>query len=479
MLDAYESVIGIEIHVQLSTRSKMFCSCPTKYGAPANTQVCPVCLGLPGALPRLNQRAVELAAIFGSAVGGQVAATSLFARKNYFYPDLPKGYQITQYKHPVVTGGKIPFWTGGEQRELALTRAHLEEDAGKLLHPEGGDRFTRIDLNRAGIPLLEIVSEPCLHSPEEAAAALERIHQLVVYLGISNANMEEGNLRCDANISVRPRTQPHFNPKTEIKNLNSYRHVQKALEYEVTRQSLALEEGEPLVQATRLWDEATGRTGVMRTKEDAEDYRYFPEPDLPPAVLAAPASPGETPWHAEARLMKDFGLSLKDSRLLTSNQELARYFEGAAAVCGDPKRAANWVLTEVLQVLGERQISPSQLKVSPEACGRLLKMLSSGKINGPTAKAVFQRVVESGKDPESIIAKEGLNQVSDAGILETEVRAALESHPTQVQQYLGGKETVAQFFVGQVMRATQGRANPKTVLATVLSELARIQKDDG
>jgi len=477
LAERYEARIGLEVHVQLATRSKIFCACSAAYGSPPNTHVCPVCLGHPGTLPVLNRDVVLFALRFGRAVGA-AAGTSVFARKNYFYPDLPKGYQISQYDRPILTGGAVRFRVDGEDRSLRLTRAHLEEDAGKSFHPEhAGERMSRVDLNRAGVPLLEVVSEPDLTTPAEAHAVMERIRQIVLYLGICDGNMEEGSLRCDANVSVRVRGQAALNPKTEIKNLNSFRHVERALTYEITRQARALEDGEPLIQATRAWDDGEGRTRLLRTKEEAEDYRYFAEPDLPPVVvndaLAAEAGAGfpELPWDKENRLTEDLGLSRDDAERLAADPELSAWFEEAAAAAGNARGTANWVLTEVFRVLKHDPRGVGGLRVSAGALGRLVKLVDSGEVTGRIAKTVFQAMVESGGEPEAVLEARGLTRITDPAALGGHARRAVDANPGPLAEYLAGKETAQQFFMGQIMRATGGRADPQAAARAVRDEL--------
>ncbi len=472
--EKYEAVIGLEVHVQLRTRSKIFCACPAEYGGRPNTRVCPVCLGHPGALPVLNREVVTHALRFGTAVNSDVAGLSVFARKNYFYPDLPKGYQISQYSRPVVDGGRVPFLHQGEPRELRLVRAHLEEDAGKSFHPEAGrEAATLVDLNRSGVPLLEIVTEPDLRTPGEAHAVLERLRQLVVYLEICDGNMEEGNLRCDANVSVRPRGQEALNPKTEIKNLNSFRNVSRALEWEIKRQGRLLEEGGDLEQATRLWDASEGRTRVMRSKEDAHDYRYFPDPDLLPLVIdrdwidSALGSLPELPWEKERRFVEEFSLPLEDAVILTDSREGADYFETVAGAAGDPRMAANWVMNEVLHLVKESEGKWSDVPVNPGNLGRMIRMIQSGTISGKIGKSVFAEMAGSGKAPEAIVKEQGLEQIQGGDELQRVVDEALASNPGPLEDYLNGKESALQFLIGQVMRITGGRANPQAARSAV------------
>ena len=476
--ERYEAVIGLEIHVQLLTRTKIFCGCSAAYGAPPNTHVCPVCLGHPGALPVLNRAAVAMALKFGLAVGSRPAPRSVFARKNYFYPDLPKGYQISQYDRPVLEGGALEFHHRGRDGTLRLVRAHLEEDAGKSIHPEAGGTATLVDYNRAGVPLLEVVSEPDLRAPEEAHAVLERLRQLVVYLGICDGNMEEGSLRCDANVSVRPRGQEALNPKTEVKNLNSFRNVERALAWEFKRQARALEDGEPLVQATRLWDAGEGRTRVMRSKEEAHDYRYFPEPDLPPLVVDPEWTERirrtlpELPRDRERRLAADYGLPPADARILAGTRELADWFETAAREAGDGKAAANWVLTEVMRLVKETPDGLAGLRVEPAALGKLVRMIGAGTVSGKIAKTVFADLASGGGDPEAIVAARGLAPITDPAAVGEVVAAVLAEHPGPAEDYRGGREAALQFLIGQVMSRTRGRADPAAAREALRAALA-------
>jgi aspartyl-tRNA(Asn)/glutamyl-tRNA(Gln) amidotransferase subunit B len=478
LLEKFEAVIGLEVHVQLQSRSKIFCSCSARYGASPNTQVCPVCLGHPGVLPVLNREAVTYALRFGLAVGATVQERNVFARKNYFYPDLPKGYQISQYDRPILAGGMLPFRCGGAEREVRLVRAHLEEDAGKSFHPEAGrEAATLVDLNRSGVPLLEIVTEPDLRTPEEAHDCMERIRQLVVYLEICDGNMEEGSLRCDANVSVRPRGEEALYPKTEIKNLNSFRNVARALTWEIKRQARILEEDGVLEQATRLWDASEGRTRVMRTKEDEHDYRYFPEPDLlalvidPEWVKKVRESLPELPWEKETRFAGEYGLSLDDAVVLAGSRALGDYFETAARTSKDAKGTANWVMTEVLHLIKESDSGFEGLRVSPENLGKMVGMIREGTISGKIGKTVFAEMARAGEDPEAIVESKGLLQIDDPALLERVVDEALTQHPEPLQEYIGGKDTTLQFFIGQVMRITGGRANPRTARDAVKKAL--------
>ncbi len=482
---AYETVIGLEVHAQLKTRTKIWCGCPTTFGAPPNTQVCPICLGLPGVLPVLNRRVVEFAMKVGLPLHCGIAEASRFARKNYFYPDMPKNYQISQYELPICVRG----WLEVDGRKIGITRVHMEEDVGKLSHEWPGEEgpYSYVDFNRAGVPLLEIVSEPDLRSSEEAAAYLRKLRALLRYLDVSDANMEEGNFRCDANVSVRPAGTTALGTKVEIKNLNSFRFVQQALEYEVRRQAAALDAGERIVQETRLYDPDRGVTQSMRTKESAHDYRYFPDPDLLPLEVSREwvdevrRSLPELPDEKRDRFVRDYGLPAYDAGVLTASRGLADYFEraaqayaaasdGAAAdrsvVC---KETSNWIMGELLRKLKEEGRDPGDLAdpaavpIPPERLAALLVLVERGTVNRNTAKTVFEEMYASGEAPETIVGARGLAQVSDTGALEAAIGDVLAANADQVAAYRSGKEKLFGFFVGQVMRATGGRANPKVV----------------
>jgi aspartyl-tRNA(Asn)/glutamyl-tRNA(Gln) amidotransferase subunit B len=470
---AYEPVIGLEIHAQLLTGTKIFCGCSTRFGAPPNTNVCQVCLGLPGALPVLNRRAVEFAIRAAHALNCTVQPVSIFARKNYFYPDLPKGYQISQYERPIATEGFIEYDSGGATRRVGIVRAHLEEDAGKSLH-EGfpdSDRRTYLDFNRSGVPLLEIVTAPDLRSAADAGEFFSRLRAILVAVGINDGNMEEGSLRCDANVSVRPAGTAAFGTKAEVKNLNSFRHVQKALEYEIERHTALLEEGGRVVQETRLWDAAAGRTVSMRSKEEAHDYRYFPEPDLPPLEVSAAwieeirAALPELPDVRRRRLVAQYAIPDYDAALLTQSKALADYFEATAAAAGNAKAASNWIMGELTRKMNELGIGVESSAIGPEALAGLIRLVDSGTITGPVAKDVFEKMYDSGRSAETIVREEGLAAMNDDAALEAAVREALAAHATAVAQYRAGKQQTFGFLVGQVMRATKGKANPATVNA--------------
>ncbi|HXT72908.1 MAG TPA: Asp-tRNA(Asn)/Glu-tRNA(Gln) amidotransferase subunit GatB [Candidatus Angelobacter sp.] len=463
----YESVIGLEVHVQLATATKAFCACSTRFGDPPNTNTCPVCLGLPGALPVLNKRALELATRAALALHCTVQERSRFARKNYFYPDLAKGYQISQFELPLATGG----WLDIEARRIGITRVHIEEDAAKNLH-EGfadADRYSHIDFNRAGVPLIEIVGEPDLRAPEEAYAYLTNLKQALEYTAVSDCNMEEGSLRCDANVSVRPRGAEKLGTKVEVKNLNSFRYLQHALEYEIERQIGALEAGETIAQETRLWNVAAGRTESMRSKEFAHDYRYFPEPDLLPVRIAEswkqeiqrvmPKMPDER----RAEFVSDYGLTAYDAEVLTASKELADYFEAVVRAGATPKVAANWIQTELLRRLKDAAKDISESPVRPEALAGLLRAIESNEITAAIGKRVFAKMFETGKPATEIIASEGLSPLTDTESVEKICREVLDKSPENVAKYRAGNEGVFKFFVGQVMRETRGRANPQTI----------------
>ena len=480
LLSRYEPVIGLEVHCQLLTRTKLFCGCANRFGAAPNTLVCEVCLGLPGSLPVLNRHAVTLAARASLALGCQVHATSVFERKNYFYPDLPKGYQISQYARPLATGGSVAIPApDGAERRVRLARIHMEEDAGKLLH-EGfpwSAEMSGVDLNRAGVPLIEVVGEPDLHAPAEAHAYLTALRALLVYAEVSDGNMEEGSLRCDANVSVRPRGEGALGTRTEIKNLNSFRNVARALEHEIARQAAVVESGHEVVQETRLWNADRGETAPMRSKEEAHDYRYFPEPDLPLLAVTAEwiaearRSLPELPADRRRRFVAEYGLPPYDAGVLTEEKEVADYFEAAARAAGNAKAASNWVMTEVLRKAKEGERGLASPPVGPEALARLVKLVEAGTISGRTAKDVFEKMWATGAEGEAIVVREGLTQLSDDPALEALVAEVVASSPGQAASYRGGKEAALGWFVGQVMKRTGGRANPQRVNALLRKAL--------
>ncbi len=466
----WEVVIGLEIHAQLSTTSKIFSGASTAYGAEPNTQACAVDLGLPGVLPVLNEKVVELAARFGLATHSTVAKRSVFARKNYFYPDLPKGYQISQFELPIVHEGYIDIDLDDDTtRRIGLTRAHLEEDAGKSLHEDFVGE-TGIDLNRAGTPLLEIVSEPDIRSAKQAVAYMKKIHALVRYLDICDGNMQEGSFRCDANVSIRPKGQEEFGTRAEIKNINSFRFVERAINFEVERQIDVIEGGGKVVQETRLYDSDRDETRPMRSKEEANDYRYFPDPDLLPVILdddfieSVRKTLPELPDAKRERFIAQYGLSHRDAVVLTSSREMADYFERATETSGgEGKLAANWVSGELSGLLNREGIDIDASPVTAEQLGGLLKRISDNTISGKIAKQVFEAMCQGEGDADTVIEKKGLKQITDSGAIEKMVREVLDKNPKQVEQYRGGQEKLLGFFVGQVMKATQGKANPGEV----------------
>jgi aspartyl-tRNA(Asn)/glutamyl-tRNA(Gln) amidotransferase subunit B len=468
MSDRYEIVIGLEVHAQLLTRTKIFCGCPTDFGAPPNTHVCPVCLGLPGVLPVLNRAAVECIVRTGLALGCAIAPVSRFARKNYFYPDLPKGYQISQYELPICLGGAVPVGSGAAARSFALTRIHLEEDAGKLIHGEnlGDPRRSFVDLNRAGVPLMEIVGEPVLRSAAEARDYLVALRDILVHLGVCDGNMEQGSFRCDANISLRPRGQEAFGTKVELKNMNSFRYVQEALEYEAARQEAVLDEGGTIVQETRLFDPKAGTTHSMRRKEEAHDYRYFPEPDLVPLAIDADwvariaAAMPELPEARRRRYVEALGLPEYDAGVLTADPALAAWFEAAAAAFPQPKTVSNWVMGELLRLLRDSGKDVRDCPVPPAELAALLEAVESGRITRALAKGAFETMFREGRGAAAVIEAQGLAQLGGGDELAALADRVVAENPDKVAGYRDGKVKLFEFFVGQVMRASGGRANP-------------------
>ena len=464
-----EAVIGLEIHAQLLTNTKIFCGCGTRFGAAPNVNVCPVCLGLPGALPVLNRRAVELTLRAGLALGCTIQRRSIFARKNYFYPDLPKGYQISQYEHPLATDGELVYVADDGPHVVRIIRVHLEEDAGKSLHAAIGDsdRHTQLDFNRSGVPLIEIVTHPDLRAPREAADFFARVRAILLAIGVNDGNMEEGSLRCDANVSVRPAGESALGVKVEVKNINSFRFLQRALEHELVRQTALLGAGGHVVQETRLWDEATGQTVSMRSKEEAHDYRYFPEPDLPPVEVSdawiddVRATLPELPEARKQRFIRDYGLPVADAAQIAHTEELARFFEDTAASADNPKAASNWVMGEVTRRLKVEGAGIEAVGVTPAALGGLIHLIDTGVINGSAAKDVFERMYGSGREAVDIVRAEGLSQIGDEGELGDIVTRVIAEHQDAVARFRGGNEGSLGFLVGQVMRATRGRANPR------------------
>lgn len=477
LINGYEVVIGFETHAQLATNSKIFSRASTAFGAEPNTQACAVDMALPGTLPVMNKKAVECAIKLGLALGSHIAPRSIFARKNYFYPDLPKGYQISQFEIPVVQGGEVSFYVGDKLHTVRLVRAHLEEDAGKSVH----DQFpteSGIDLNRAGTPLLEIVTEPDIRSTEEAVAYAKELHKIVTWIGICDGNMQEGSFRCDANVSVRKPGQP-LGTRREIKNLNSFRNMQIAIDYEIRWQIEQLEDGYEIQQATVLFNPDTGETRAMRTKEDAADYRYFPDPDLPPLVVAdswvqeVKATMPELPRHMAARFVEQYSLPEYDATTLTQSQEMAAYFERTAQACGQPKLASNWVMGEISRRLNNEEIGMDAVKVSSEQLAALIKRISDGTISNNAAKQVFEALWNGeGSDVDAVIEAKGLKQMNDTGALEKIIDEVIAANPGNVEQYKAGKDKAFNALVGQVMKASKGKANPAQVNELLKAKLA-------
>jgi len=478
---SYEAVIGLEIHAQLLTATKIFCGCPTAFGAAPNAHSCPVCVGLPGALPVLNRKAVDLAVTAAVALGCDVQERSVFARKNYFYPDLPKGYQISQYEQPLALGGGVTLPASLGNKFVRLTRIHMEEDAGKSLHDgfPDSDRKTYLDYNRSGVPLIEIVSEPDMRSAEEAAVFFETLRQILVWLGVNDGNMDEGSLRCDANVSVRRRGESKLGTKAEVKNVNSFRYLEKAIDYEIGRQVDLIEHGGRVVQETRLFDAAQGKTTSMRSKEEAHDYRYFPDPDLPALVVDAGrreqilAKLPELPEARRRRFIEHYALPEYDAALLTQTRGIADYFEATAQESGNAKAASNWVMGEVLRSMKERAIDIGAVPITPAALAGLIAILDKGAISSTVAKDVFAKMYENGRAAADIVAAEGLAQISDSSSLEPMARKIVAAHPEILEEIRAGKDRKFQFLVGQVMKETKGKGDPKLVtelLRAILSE---------
>ncbi len=471
MLAKYEPVIGLEVHVQLATRTKIYCACPTSFGAPPNTNVCPVCLGLPGALPVLNRKAVEMAVKAALALNCRIRPASRLARKNYFYPDLPKGYQISQYDQPLGEHGWVELTLDGVRKRIGITRVHIEDDAGKSLHEgfKDSDRYTYVDLNRCGTPLIEIVTEPDLRGSEEAYAFLTELKLMMQFIQASTCDMEKGHLRCDANVSVRPRGAEKFGAKAEVKNLNSFRFLKMALDYEIARQVAVIESGGAIAQETRLYNPDTGETSGMRSKEHAHDYRYFPEPDLLPLRIGEAwlerirSEMPELPAQRRERFVGTYGLREYDAEVLTQTRDLSDYFERAAKASGDPRTAANWVMGDLAGALKAEDKEISESPVSAEQLGELLSLIANGELSGKLGKDVFAKMFATGEAARAIVEREGLRQISDTAAIERIVEEVVAANPKQVEQYRAGKAAVLGFLVGQVMKASRGQANPQAV----------------
>jgi aspartyl-tRNA(Asn)/glutamyl-tRNA(Gln) amidotransferase subunit B len=480
----YEAVIGLEVHAQMLTESKIFCGCSTKFGSEPNTQTCPVCIGMPGVLPVLNRKALEFAIKTGLAMNCRISPYSRFARKNYFYPDLPKGYQISQYELPICEHGSLDILVEGETRRIGITRIHMEEDAGKNIH-EGGGNFSFVDLNRTGVPLMEIVSEPDMRTPREASEYMKKLRAILRYLGVCDGNMEQGSLRCDANVSVRPAGQKEFGTRAEVKNINSFKFVEKALEYEIKRQIRLLEEGGKVIQETRLWDSSRGITESMRGKEEAHDYRYFPEPDLVPIMVEQEwidmlkASLPELPDTRRERLVSQYDLPEHDADLLTSERPLADWYEEAAAsyslsISGiaQYKTVSNWVTGELARLLNEENRAIEECPLKPSQLAGLLNLIDDGTISGKIAKSVFEEMYRTGRNAEDIVKEKGLVQISDSGAIEKAIDEIIARNPKEVERFRTGDEKLISFFVGQVMKSTRGKANPQMVNEILKKKLA-------
>ena len=462
----YEAVIGLEVHAQMLTDTKIFCGCSTKFGSEPNTQTCPVCIGMPGVLPVLNKKALEFAIRTGLATNCTISSYSRFARKNYFYPDLPKGYQISQFEHPICEHGYIEVVVDGDVKKIGITRIHMEEDAGKNIH-EGGGKYSFVDLNRTGVPLMEIVSEPDIRSPQEAVEYMKKLRAILIYLGVCDGNMEQGSLRCDANVSVRPEGQKEYGTRAEIKNINSFRFVEKAIEYEIKRQIKLIEDGGKIIQETRLWDSNKGITESMRSKEEAHDYRYFPEPDLTPITVEQSvineirSGLPELPDAKRKRFVSGYGLPEYDAELLTTEKAVAEWFEQAVQAGGQPKAVSNWMMGELMRLLNEENISIENCLLKPHQLAALLLLIDKGTISSKIAKTVFTEIYKTGRDAEIIVKEKGLLQISDESAIEKAVDEIIAKHPAEAERFKAGEEKLLGFFVGQVMKTTKGKANPR------------------
>ena len=475
-IEDYEVVIGLEIHAELSTKTKIFCNCSTEFGAEPNTHVCPVCMAMPGALPVLNEKVVEYAVKAGLATGCTISKDSKNDRKNYFYPDLPKSYQISQFDKPLCEHGNVEIVLDGEKKTIGITRIHIEEDAGKLNHNEFG-AGSLVDLNRAGVPLIEIVSEPDMRSAKEAEAYMRKIKSILEYIEVSDCKMQEGSLRADVNVSVMKKGSKEFGTRTEMKNMNSFRSIVRAIDYEANRQIDVLEEGGVIEQTTLRWDDVSGRTFPMRSKEDAQDYRYFPDPDLVAIRLSEEYIQNikdnlpELPESRKSRYMSEYGLSEKDANLITASKYLSNLFEGAKEVCGNPKLSANWILSDISRILNEKEMEPEQIPFTAEELGKTILLIEKGTISSAIAKKVVTELFENPQDPEEIIKKNGWIQISDEGAIKEVVTQVLEANPQSIADYKAGKDKALGFLVGQAMKATKGKANPQMLNKMFLEEL--------
>ena len=479
----YEAVIGLEVHTELQTTTKIFCGCKTSFGAEPNTNVCPVCLGLPGALPVLNKRVLEFAVRAGLALNCEISRFSKFDRKNYYYPDLPKNFQTSQFDLPICERGHLDIEVNGEKKQIRITRAHMEEDAGKLVHHGTSitdSDYSLVDYNRTGTPLLEIVTEPDMRSAKEAVAYLEKMRAILQYIGISDCRMEEGSLRCDANVSVRPVGQKELGTKAEIKNINSFKGVEKAIEYEALRQAEILEDGGKIIQETRTWDEKEGVTKSMRTKEEANDYRYFPEPDLAPFTVSEEyiedirKTLPELPDERRERYIANFGLSSTDAQYMTNDKDTSDYFEKVVAAGADPKASVNWIMGEFASQLSNAGIEIAKAPVTPENLAKLLALIAKGTISGKIAKKVFAEMWKDGADPEEIVKAQGLVQISDTGALKELVVKVIANNPKAVEDFKAGKKKAVGALVGQIMKETKGKANPKVINELLNDELKKL-----
>jgi aspartyl-tRNA(Asn)/glutamyl-tRNA(Gln) amidotransferase subunit B len=478
----FEAVIGLEVHAQMLTNTKIFCGCSTLFGSEPNTQTCPVCTGMPGVLPVLNKKALEYAIMTGLAMNCAISPYSRFARKNYFYPDLPKGYQISQYELPICEHGQIEILADGVVRQIGITRIHMEEDAGKNIHESSsggqGGNYSFVDLNRTGVPLMEIVSEPDLRSPLEASEYMKKLRAILRYLGVCDGNMEQGSLRCDANVSVRPAGQKEFGTRTEVKNINSFRFVENALEFEIKRQIKVLEKGGSIIQETRLWNSEKNITESMRTKEEAHDYRYFPEPDLVPITVGKEwieeirMKLPELPDTRRERFMSEYGIPEHDADLLISEKVVAKWFEDAVRAGGQPKAVSNWMMVELMRLLNEENKSIEESLIKPYQLAEMLNLIEKGTISGKIAKTVFAEMYKTGKEAGSIVKEKGLVQITDELEIEKVVDEVIAGNPKEVERFRGGEEKLIGFFVGQIMKATKGKANPKMVNDLLKKKLA-------